>query len=279
VREYLSFFPSHSGERPPRRACADPIDRADEGLLDIVPDNPRRAYDMHKVIQAVADDRHFFPMKPRWAKNLITGLARIGGYPVGIVASNPMFYGGALDVNASDKAARFVTLCDAFQLPLVFLVDVPGFMVGTKVEQQGIIRHGAKFLFAVASATVPKITVVTRKAYGAGYYVMCGRAFEPDLLVAWPGAEIGLMGPEGLVSIGARKLLEAQGTDAEKATLKAELADGLRQKIDIFRSAALGMVDDVIDPRETRRVIARALRRTEHKVVERPQKRREVTPV
>ncbi len=279
VREYLSFFPSHSGERPPKRPCSDPIERGDESLLDVIPDNPRRAYDVHKVIEAIVDDRRFFPMKPRWARNLVTGLARVGGYPVGIVASNPMFYGGALDVNASDKAARFVNLCDAFDVPLVFLVDVPGFMVGTKVEQQGIIRHGAKFLFAVASATVPKITVVTRKAYGAGYYVMCGRAFEPDLLVAWPGAEIGLMGPEGLVSIGARKLLEAQGSDEERAKLKAELAEGLRAKIDIFRTAAMAMVDDVIDPRETRRVIARALRRTEQKRIDRPSKRREVTPV
>ena len=279
VREYLGFFPSHSGERPPRRPCADPVNRGDEALLDIVPESQKRAYDMHKVVEALVDDRHHFPLKPRWARNIITTLARIDGRPVGIVASNPMFYGGALDVNASDKAARFVNLCDAFQLPLVFLVDVPGFMVGTKVEQQGIIRHGAKLLFAVASATVPKITVVLRKAYGAGYYVMCGRAFEPDLLVAWPGAEIGLMGPEGLVSIGARKLLEAQPTPEEKARLKAELAAELRGHIDTFRTAALGLVDDVIDPRETRRVIARALRRTEHKQVLRPPKRREVTPV
>jgi acetyl-CoA carboxylase carboxyltransferase component len=172
-----------------------------------------------------------------------------------------------------------VTLCDAFNIPLIFLVDTPGFMVGTKVEQAGIIRHGAKMLFAVSAATVPKITVVVRKAYGAGYYVMCGRAYEPDLLVAWPNAEIGLMGPEGLVSIGARKLLETQDNPEEKAALKAQLADQLRPHIDIFRAAAMAMVDDVIDPRETRRVIARALKRTEHKVVERPPKKREVTPV
>ncbi len=279
VREYLGFFPSHSGEKPPRRPTSDPITRADESLADVVPDNPKRAYDMHKVIEAVVDDRRYFAMKPRWAKNIITALARIDGRPVGIVASNPMFYGGVLDVNASDKAARFINLCDAFNLPLVFLVDVPGFMVGTKVEQAGIIRHGAKMLFAVASATVPKITVVVRKAYGAGYYVMCGRAYEPDLLVAWPNAEIGLMGPEGLVSIGARKLLEAQGSPEEKAALKAQLADQIRPHIDVFRTAAMAMIDDVIDPRETRRVLARALKRTEHKVVERPAKKREVMPV
>jgi len=279
IREYLGFFPSHCGDQPPRQKTADPITRGDEALLDVVPDNPKRAYDMHKVIDAIVDDRRFFPMKAKWARNLITGLARIDGRPVGIVASNPLFYGGVLDVNASDKAARFVTLCDAFNIPLVFLVDVPGFMVGTKVEQQGIIRHGSKMMFAVASATVPKLTVVVRKAYGAGYYVMCGRAFEPDLVVAWPTAEIGLMGPEGLVSIGARKLLEAQETPEAKAQLKAELAEGLRAHIDIFRTAAMGLVDDVIDPRETRRVLARALKRTEGKRVQRPDKKREVTPV
>jgi acetyl-CoA carboxylase carboxyltransferase component len=279
VREYLGFFPSHSGEKPPRKAPTDPVTRADEALVDIVPDNPKRAYDMHKVIEAISDDRHYFPIKPKWAKNIITALARIDGRPVGFVASNPMFYGGVLDVNSSDKAARFINLCDAFSLPLVFLVDTPGFMVGTKVEQAGIIRHGAKMLFAVASATVPKITVVVRKAYGAGYYVMCGRAYEPDLLVAWPNSEIGLMGPEGLVSIGARKLLEAQGSPEERAALKQQLADQLRPHIDIFRAAAMGMVDDVIDPRDSRKVIARALKRTEHKVVERPSKKREVTPV
>ncbi|MBI3185702.1 MAG: acyl-CoA carboxylase subunit beta [Myxococcales bacterium] len=279
VREYLGFFPSHCEELPPKRPCADAITRGDESLLTVVPDNPKRAYDMHKVIEAIADDRRFFPMKPKWARNIITGLARVDGRPVGIVASNPMFYGGVLDVNASDKAARFINLCDAFNLPLVFLVDVPGFMVGTKVEQAGIIRHGAKMLFAVASATVPKITVVVRKAYGAGYYVMCGRAYEPDLLVAWPTAEIGLMGPEGLVSIGARKLLEAQESPEDRARLKAEIAEQLRPHIDIFRAGAMALVDDIIDPRETRRVIARALKRTERKRVERPRKRREVTPV
>src|SRR4051812_24440060 len=151
--------------------------------------------------------------------------------------------GGVLDVNAADKAARFVNLCDAFNIPLVFLVDVPGFMVGSKVEQQGIIRHGAKWLYAVSSATVPKLTVVIRKAYGAGYYVMNGRAYEPDLLVAWPGAEIALMGAEGMVSIAANKVLAASD---DPAALKKQLADGIRPYIDVFRVAAHGSVDDVI---------------------------------
>ena len=279
IREYLSFFPSHCEEKPPRRPTQDPPDRRDEALLDVVPENPRQAFDMHKVILSLVDDRKFFPIKPRFARNLITGLARIDGYPVGVVANNSMFYAGVLDVNASDKAARFINLCDAFSIPLLFLQDVPGFMVGTKVEQQGIIRHGAKMLYAVASATVPKLTVVVRKGYGAGYYVMNGRAYEPDLLVAWPGAEIGIMGPEGMVAIGARKLLQGAGSPEEAKAIKEELSANLRKHISMYRTAAMAMVDDVIDPRDTRRALARALKRTRNKKVERPYRRREVSPV
>jgi acetyl-CoA carboxylase carboxyltransferase component len=187
-----------------------------------------------------------------------------------------MFYGGVLDVNSADKAARFVNLCDAFEIPLVFLQDVPGFMVGTKVEKEGIIRHGAKMLHAVSSATVPKLTVVLRKGYGAGYYVMNGRAYEPDLLVAWPGAEISVMGAEGMVSIAANKLL-AQAEDPEG--LKKQLADAVRPHIDIVKTAALGFVDDVIDPRETRPLLAHYLRLTEHKRVERPWRKHGISPV
>jgi acetyl-CoA carboxylase carboxyltransferase component len=279
VREYLSFFPSHCEEKPPRKRSSDAPERADEELLGVVPDNPRQAFDMHKVILPLLDERKFFPLKPRFARNLITGLGRIDGYPVGIVANNSMFFGGVLDVNSSDKAARFINLCDAFNIPLVFLQDVPGFMVGTKVEQQGIIRHGAKMLYAVGSATVPKLTVVVRKGYGAGYYVMNGRAFEPDLLVAWPGAEIGVMGPEGMVAIAARKLLEGAETDDAKRAMKDELTANLRRNISIYRTAAMGMVDDIIDPRQTRAVLARALKRTCNKRVERPYRKREISPV
>jgi acetyl-CoA carboxylase carboxyltransferase component len=184
-----------------------------------------------------------------------------------------------LDVDSSDKAARFINLCDAFGIPLVFLQDVPGFMVGTKVEQAGIIRHGAKMMYAVASATVPKLTVVVRKGYGAGYYVMNGRAFEPDLLVAWPGAEVGVMGAEGMVSIAGRKLLQgAESPEAAKAT-KDALTQTLKPHLDVKRAAALGMIDDIIDPRDTRRVLARALKRTRNKKVERPYRKREISPV
>ncbi|MFL5409298.1 MAG: carboxyl transferase domain-containing protein, partial [Myxococcales bacterium] len=195
---------------------------------------------------------------------------------LGIVANNPMQAGGVLDVNAADKAARFVNLCDAFDLPLVFLQDVPGFMVGSKVERQGIIRHGAKMLHAVSSATVPKLTVVLRKGYGAGYYVMNGRAYEPDVLLAWPTAEISVMGAEGMVAIAAQKLLrDAQDPAAEKARLAA----AIRPYIDVYRVAALAHVDDVIDPRDTRRLLAHYLRLTESRRIERPSRKHGVTPV
>ncbi|MFL5318070.1 MAG: carboxyl transferase domain-containing protein, partial [Myxococcaceae bacterium] len=209
----------------------------------------------------------------------ITCLARFGGRPVGIVANNPKQMGGVLTNDSADKAARFIQICDAFNIPLIFLQDVPGFMVGTKVEQAGIIRHGAKMMYAVASATVPKFTVVVRKGYGAGYYVMNGRAFEPDLIVAWPGAEIGVMGPEGIVSIAARKLLQGAETPEAAKAMKEELAAGLRAHISIYRTAAMGMIDDVIDPRDTRKSLAAALKRTANKKVERPFRRREVSPV
>jgi len=270
VREYLSYFPLRAGEKPPRRAPSDPADRREEALLDIVPENPRQAYDVHKVIAAVVDGGRLFEIKPRWARNIVTGLARIDGWSVGIVANNPMQAGGVLDVNAADKAARFVNLCDAFEIPLLFLQDVPGFMVGSKVEQQGIIRHGAKMLHAVASATVPKLTVVLRKGYGAGYYVMNGRAYEPDLLVAWPGAEISVMGAEGMVAIAANK---------QPDEVKKQLAEGIRPHIDIYRTAALGYVDDVIDPRETRPLLAHYLTLCAGKRVERPWRKREIPPM
>lgn len=276
VREYLSYFPQRAGERPPRKPTGDPADRREESLLDVIPENPRGAYDVRKIIAKIVDGGKTFEMKPKWAKNVCTTLARIDGYPVGIVANNPQYLGGILDVNSADKAARFVNLCDAFEIPLVFLQDVPGFMVGTKVEQAGIIRHGAKMLYAVSSATVPKFTIVLRKGYGAGYYVMNGRAYEPDLLVAWPGAEISVMGAEGMVSIAAQKALLAA---EDPKALKEQLAAAIRPYIDIYRVAALGHVDDVIDPRETRPLLAHWLKVTEGKKIERPYRKREVAPV
>ena len=226
VKRYLSYFPANCEQRPPIRETSDPDDRMSEKLLDIVPESSRQPYDMYEVIREIVDDGEWFDIKPKFAKTLITCLARFGGQPVGIVANQPKQLAGILDNDSADKAARFINLCDAFNIPLVFLQDVPGFMVGSKVEHAGIIRHGAKMLYAVSRATVPKITVVVRKAYGAGYYVMCGKAYEPDLIVAWPSAEISVMGAEGAVNIIGRSAIEA--SDDPEATREAMLERGPR---------------------------------------------------
>jgi len=278
VRRYLSFFPSHNLEDPPRRETDDPVDRRVDELYDIVPTAPRRAYDVRKVVTAIADDGDVFWIKPDWAKNIVTGLARIGGAPVGILANQPMVLGGALDVNAADKAARFVWLCDAFNIPLVFLHDVPGFIVGSAVEKQGIIRHGAKMLFAVSEATVPKVSVVMRKSYGAGYFVMNGYAYEPDYLVAWPTAEIAVMGPDGAVNIIHRRTLEAV-PEEERAAKRLELAEEIRKNIDPYVAAGHALVDDVIDPADTRRAIWHGLQIARDKQVDRPWRKHGVLPV
>ncbi len=276
IREYLSYLPSSCADRPPIIACDDPVDRADEGLLEVVPDSNRASYDMYEVIKRVVDHGKVLDLKPRWGRAIITCFSRIGGRPVGIVASNPRHLGGILTNDSADKAAHFMQICDAFNVPLVFLMDVPGFMVGSKVEHEGIIRHGAKMLHVMASATVPKLTVVVRKGYGAGYYVMCGRAYEPDLLVAWPNAEIAVMGAEGMVGIAGPKLFGGVEPPPE---VKAQITAAIQQHIDIYKSAGWGHVDDVIDPRETRRVLSRALELSWNKVVERPQRKRGVMPV
>jgi len=276
VREYLSYFPANCEEPPPRRPVSDPVDRMEDALLDLLPDSNRKPYDMYDLIKLIVDDGEWLDLKPKWARTIITCLARMGGRPVGIVASQPRQLGGILDNDSADKAARFVTLCDAFAIPLVFLVDVPGFMVGTKVEAAGIIRHGAKMLHAVAAATVPKVTVIVRKAYGAGYYVMNGRAYEPDLIVAWPSAEISVMGAEGAVEIVMRRQVEEADDPAAK---RAELVAAYQGLIDVYVAARNGMIDDVIDPRETRPTIIRALELSEHKKIERPWRRHGVMPV
>jgi acetyl-CoA carboxylase carboxyltransferase component len=257
IKTYLSYFPSNCEQPPPIRPTTDPVDRMDEELLDIVPESPRHPYDMYEVIKRIVDDGEYFDIKPKWAKTIITCLARFGGRPVGIVASQPKQLAGILENDSADKAARFVNLCDAFSIPLVFLQDVPGFMVGSKVEQEGIIRHGAK-------------------AYGAGYYVMNGRAYEPDLIVAWPGAEISVMGAEGAVNIIFRKQIEA--ADDPEATRK-EMVDNFKAIIDPYIAAGNDMVDDIIDPRETRPRIIRGLEMAATKRVERPWKKHGVMPV
>jgi acetyl-CoA carboxylase carboxyltransferase component len=276
IKSYLSYFPPNWEEKPPLRPSVDPEDRMSEKLLEIVPDSSRKPYDMYEVIAEIVDDGEWFDLKPKWAKSVITCFARFGGQPVGIVASQPKHIAGVLDNDSADKAARFINLCDAFNIPLVFLQDIPGFMVGSKVEHAGIIRHGAKLLYAVSRATVPKVTVIVRKAYGAGYYVMCGKAYEPDLIVAWPGAEISVMGAEGAVNIIGRSAIEA--SDDPEATREAML-DAVRQNIDPYLAAGNAMIDDVIDPRETRPTIIKALRMSRNKVVTKPAKRHGVMPV
>jgi acetyl-CoA carboxylase carboxyltransferase component len=276
VKKYLSYLPSNCDEAPPSVPGQDPVDRRDESLLDLLPDSTRKPYDMYKLIRAIVDHGDFLDIKPRFARSIITCLARIGGQSVGIVANQPMHLGGILDGDSADKAARFIQVCDAFNVPLVFLQDVPGFMVGSKVEHAGIIRHGAKMLHVMSAATVPKLTVVVRKAYGAGYYVMCGRAYEPDLIVSWPTGEISVMGAEGMVGIAAKKLF---GDNEPPPEVKKSIVEAIQKNIDVYKVAGWGLVDDVIDPRDTRRVLAWGLELARHKRVERPAKKRGVIPV
>ncbi len=278
VRQYLSYFPSRYGDPAPVVACSDPVERRAEDLYEFVPSNPRQAYDMRRVVRLIVDDGEFFPVKPDWAKAVLTGFARFGGRPAGIVASQPMVRAGALGIDEADKAARFVNLCDAFDIPLVFLVDVPGFVVGKEVEHRGIIRHGAKLLWNVSEATVPKVTVVLRKAYGAGYFVMAGRQYETDHLVCWPTAEFSVMGPEGAVNILFRKQLAA-ASDEERAELRQQLLAGVRAQIDPFLAAGMGYVDDVIDPADTRKAVVAGLDAAARKRVLRPRRKRAVVPV
>jgi acetyl-CoA carboxylase carboxyltransferase component len=279
VRQYLSFFPSHNQEPPPVRPTSDPVDRRVEELYTLVPTAPRRAYDMTKVVPLLCDDGEFLPVKPAFARNLVTGLGRVGGMPVGFVASNPMVLGGALDVNSADKAARFVWLCDAFGIPLVFLHDVPGFIVGSAVEKQGIIRHGAKMLFAVSEATVPKVSVVLRKSYGAGYFVMNGTAYEADYVAIWPTAEIAVMGPDGMVEITQRKVLDQYEDPKERAEAKIRLAEEFRKNIDPYIAAGHAAVDAVIDPADTRYAIWQGLQVSRTKHIDRPWRKHGVLPV
>jgi methylmalonyl-CoA decarboxylase subunit alpha len=276
VRRFLSYLPSSNAEPPPFHTADDPADRMVTGLEAIVPSNPRSAYDVRKVIKAVFDVGSWFEVKPTWAKNIVVGLARAGGHSVGVVANQPMQKGGALDSDAADKAARFIRMCDAFGLPLVYLMDVPGFLVGSQVEKEGIIRHGAKMLYATAEATVPKVTVIMRKAYGAGYYVMCGKGYQPDTIVAWPFAEISVMGPEGAVNIIFNKQVEA--SDNPEST-RAQLVASIREQINPYLAAGWAMIDDVIDPAETRRVIINGIEQARAKKIDRPWRKHGNIPV
>jgi acetyl-CoA carboxylase carboxyltransferase component len=279
VREYLSFMPARYGDPLPVLPVSDPPGRRSEKLYEIVPVNLRQAYDMRRVIKEITDDGDFFAIKPDWAKAIITGFARFACRPAGIVASQPMVRAGAISVDEADKAARFINICDAFGIPLVFIVDVPGFVVGREVEHRGILRHGAKFLHNISCATVPKVTVILRKAYGAGYYVMGGRQYGADYIVGWPTAEISIMGPEGAVNILFRRQLAAAKEGEPREKLRQDLVATVRAQIDPYLTAKQALIDDLIDPADTRQHIIRGLEMSEHKNVAGPPRKRGVIPV
>jgi len=250
IRRLLGFLPLNNQELPPRRPTDDPADRRDEALLDVVPDEPKVPYDMHEVISRVVDDGEFLEVHRDFAGNILVGFARLGGRPIGLIANQPAVLAGVLDIDASVKAGRFVRFCDAFNLPLVTFEDVPGFMPGVAQEHGGIIRHGAKLLYAYCEATVPKLTVITRKAYGGAYDVMSSKHIRGDLNLAWPTAEIAVMGPKGAVEVlYRREIAGAEDPEARTTELEAEFRAKFAHP---YLAAARGYVDDVIDPRDTR---------------------------
>ena len=269
IRELLSYLPQNNREDPPRRACTDPIDRADPELDTIVPPESNQPYDIKDVIHRVVDDAEFFEVHQHFARNIVVGFARFDGRPVGIVANQPAFLAGCLDINSSVKGARFVRFCDAFNIPIVTFEDVPGFLPGTDQEFGGIIRHGAKLLYAYAEATVPKITVITRKAYGGAYCVMGSKHLRTDVNLAWPTAEIAVIGAEGAVNIVYRREL-LNGDPDLRAQKIAEFKDRFASP---FIAAERGFIDDVIEPRETRARLIRCLRMLENKVDTMPRKK------
>ena len=257
MRELLGYLPANNVEDPPIRPTADPPDRMDEALQGLVPDNPSRPYDMKELVQTVLDDQDFFEVQADYAPNLVIGFGRLAGRPVGVVANQPAHLAGCLDIAASLKGARFVRFCDCFNIPLVTFEDVPGFLPGTAQEYGGIIKHGAKLLFAFAEATVPKLTVITRKAYGGAYCVMSSKHIRGDANFAFPTAEIAVMGPEGAVNVLYRKEL---GEVADADGFRAQRVAEFREKFaNPYVAAARGYVDDVIEPRETRRRLVSAL--------------------
>jgi propionyl-CoA carboxylase beta chain len=274
VRELLSFVPSNNLDDPPRKACTDPIDRADAALDTIVPAQSNMPYDMKDVIHAVVDDGYFFEVQEHFAKNIVVGFARMDGRPVGIVANQPAMLAGTLDINASVKGARFVRFCDCFNIPLITFEDVPGFLPGTAQEYGGIIKHGAKLLYAFAEATVPKITVITRKAYGGAYCVMASKHIRTDVNYAWPTAEIAVMGPEGAVDIVYKRELDGVRDALERQEVRQGRVVEFRDRFaSPYVAADRGFVDAIIQPRETRKKLIQALAMLETKRDKNPPKK------
>jgi acetyl-CoA carboxylase carboxyltransferase component len=258
VRYLLSFLPSNNLEDPPAYAATDDPERHEEQLTHLVPDRAKDAYDMHEVIRYVVDDGEFLEVFPFWAMNIVTGFARLDGRSIGVIANQPMVLAGTLDIDASEKASRFVRFCDAFNIPILTFVDVPGFLPGTKQEYGGIIRHGAKLLYAYAEATVPRMTVITRKAYGGAFLVMNSKHLRADVSFAWPTAEIAVMGAEGAVNVVFRKEIEkAEDPSARKRQLIREYRDKFSTP---YAAAERGFIDDVIEPAETRSRLIKSLR-------------------
>jgi propionyl-CoA carboxylase beta chain len=257
VRELFAFLPSNNAEDPPLRPTNDPVDREIPALDTMVPDASSKPYDIKEVIRAAVDEGNLFELQERFAPNIVIGFAHIGGRPIGVVANQPMFLAGCLDINASIKAARFVRFCDCFNIPLVTFVDVPGFLPGVGQEYGGIIKHGAKLLYAFAEATVPKITVITRKAYGGAYDVMASKHIRADVNLAFPTAEIAVMGPDGAVNIIYRR--EIEKADDPKAA-RSQFAEDYRSRFaNPYKAAELGFVDEVIHPRMLRKRLGQAL--------------------
>jgi propionyl-CoA carboxylase beta chain len=273
VRKLMTFLPLSNREKPPVRPTNDPVDRMCDGLRTIIPDNPNVPYDMKDVIREVVDEGDFLEVHAGFAPNIVVGFATLGGQPVGIVANQPASLAGVLDIASSTKGGRFVRFCDAFSIPLVVFEDVPGFLPGTDQEWRGIIRHGAKLLYAFCEATVPKLTVITRKAYGGAYDVMNSKHIRADYNVAWPSAEIAVMGAKGAVEILYRKELKGAEGDARAERESALIADYEEQFANPYEAAERGYVDDVIEPQETRKLLIQALTTLRNKVDTNPWKK------
>ena len=273
LRRFMGFLPSSNKELPPTRRSEDPVDRLEQSLDTLIPENPNKPYDMKELITKVVDDRDFFETQPDYAANIITGFARMSGAPIGIVANQPMVLAGCLDNNSARKAARFVRFCDCFNIPIITFVDVPGFLPGTSQEYNGIIKHGAKLLFAFAEATVPKITIITRKAYGGAYDVMSSKHLRGDVNYAWPQAEIAVMGPKGAVEI----IFRGELGDKEKIEKKT---NEYREKLaNPFIAGSRGFIDDVIMPNTTRKRICRSLEMLKNKKLNNPWKKHDNIPL
>jgi acetyl-CoA carboxylase carboxyltransferase component len=277
ARAYFQFMPQRSGEKPTPSAPKAPKARS-KPISELIPQEANRGYDMRKVVEAIIDEGSWLEVKKLFAKELLTGFARLDGQPVGILANQPMQKGGVLFSDSADKAARFIWICDAFEIPLLFLADVPGFMIGTDVERRGIIRHGAKMISAVSEATVPKISVIVRKAYGAGLYAMAGPAFDSDCVIALPSAQIAVMGPEPAVNaVFYNKLAELP--QAEKAARRKQLEDEYREDIDLYKLAANLIVDDVVDPEDLRAALIARFKAYATRTSRQPDRKHGIPPI